>query len=84
MFRSDLSENWASDKDLWKESFTSSTSPFSSSLVMKYSPVDSSKKGLEEMPVDTCAEKLTKKLDSTYVNGYTKAFFHNNLDTTGN
>jgi hypothetical protein len=35
------------------------------------------------MPVDDCAEKLSRKLDSAYVTGYTKAFFHNSLDTSG-
>jgi hypothetical protein len=51
---------------------------------MKYSPLDSTKKGLEAMTFDNCAEKLTRKLASTYFNGYTKEFFYKNLDTSGN
>jgi hypothetical protein len=51
---------------------------------MKYAPLDSSYPGFVAMPVDDCAEKLTKKLDSKYVTGYTKDFYYNSLDTSGN
>lgn len=39
--------------------------------------------GLEDHPFHVCAEKLTKKR-APYVDGYTKVFYYNNVDTSGN